>query len=50
MSARLSYSPPKSLWVWVMRATRPSRPSRTMATKIAITAASKRSCIAATMA
>ena len=35
MSDRLSYSAPKALWVCVNRATRPSRPSKTSATKIA---------------
>ncbi len=50
MSERLSYSAPNSLCVWVRRATRPSRPSSTMATKIATAACSKRSFIACTMA
>ena len=40
MSERLSYSAPNSLWVRVSRATRPSRPSSTIATKIAIAACS----------
>ena len=33
-SAMLSYSAPKALWVLVSRATRPSSPSSTMATKM----------------
>ncbi|GBH07866.1 hypothetical protein KPSA1_01226 [Pseudomonas syringae pv. actinidiae] len=41
MSDRESYSAPNALWVLVMRATRPSSPSRTMATKIAIAANAK---------
>ncbi|MNG28473.1 hypothetical protein D3C84_1137380 [compost metagenome] len=41
MSDRESYSAPKALWVLVMRATRPSRPSSTMATKIAMAAKAK---------
>ena len=50
MSARLSYSAPKALWVLVSRATRPSNPSSTMATKMAIAAWSKRPFIACTIA
>ncbi len=46
MSERLSYWAPKSLVVCVMRAMRPSRPSSTMATKMAIAAFSKRPFIA----
>ena len=38
MSERLSYSAPNALCVCVMRATRPSNPSSTIATKIAIAA------------
>ena len=41
-SASESYCTPNSLWVLVSRATRPSRPSSTAATKIATQAASKR--------
>ncbi|MNY69815.1 hypothetical protein D3C86_2078130 [compost metagenome] len=41
MSDSESYSAPKALWVLVMRATRPSRPSSTMATKIAMAAKAK---------
>ena len=50
MSARLSYSLPKALSVRVQRATRPSRPSKIMATNIAMPARSKLPSIAATMA
>ena len=42
MSVRLSYSAPKADCVRVRRATRPSMLSRTIATKIAIAACSKR--------
>ncbi|MOA45572.1 hypothetical protein D3C78_1679790 [compost metagenome] len=38
MSDRESYSAPKALCVLVRRATRPSSPSRTMATKMAMAA------------
>ncbi|MCY1447169.1 hypothetical protein D3C76_1364850 [compost metagenome] len=41
MSDSESYSAPKALWVLVMRATRPSRPSSTIATKIAMAANAK---------
>ncbi len=41
MSARLSYSAPNADWVLVSRATRPSSPSSTIATKIAMAARSK---------
>ena len=41
MSERLSYCTPKSLWVLVIRATRPSKPSKTMATNMAMAANSK---------
>ena len=50
MSDRLSYSLPKALSVWVQRATRPSRPSKIIATNTAIPAFSKFQSIAATMA
>ena len=50
MSDRLSYSAPKALCVRVRRATRPSRLSSTMATKIAMAACSNRWFIACTMA
>jgi hypothetical protein len=50
MSAIESYCAPNSLWVFVQRATRPSIPSSTMATKIAIAPISKRPFIACTMA
>ena len=50
MSAIESYCAPNSLWVLVQRATRPSMPSSTMATKIAIAATSNRPFIACTMA
>ncbi len=50
MSARLSYSAPKSLCVLVIRATRPSRLSSTIDAKIASTAESKRRFIACTIA
>ena len=46
----LGYSAPKAVCVLVMRATRPSRPSSTMATKIAIAAFSNWSFIAASTA
>jgi hypothetical protein len=49
MSARLSYSAPNALWVWVKRATRPSSPSNTMATKIASADCSKCPFIACTI-
>ncbi|MNE79758.1 hypothetical protein D3C80_1762760 [compost metagenome] len=41
MSDSESYSAPKALWVLVMRATRPSRPSSTIATKMAMAANAK---------
>ena len=41
MSARLSNSLPKAVSVPISRATRPSRPSKIMATKIAMVARSK---------
>jgi hypothetical protein len=41
---------PELLCVWVQRATRPSMPSSTMATKMAIAPTSKRPFIACTMA
>jgi hypothetical protein len=50
MSAMLSNWAPNSLCVLVQRATRPSMPSSTMATKIAIAPTSKRWFIACTMA
>ena len=50
MSDSESYSAPKALWVRVSRATRPSRPSSTMAMKIATAACSKSPFIACTMA
>ena len=50
MSERLSYSLPKALSVCVQRATRPSRPSKTMATNTAIPAYSNFRSMAATMA
>jgi hypothetical protein len=50
MSARLSYSLPKVVSVRVMRAMRPSRPSKIMATKMAMPAGAKFLSIAATMA
>ncbi len=50
MSARLSYSAPNSLCVRVSRATRPSRPSSTIAMNTAIAACSKWPFIAWTMA
>ena len=50
MSARLSYSAPKADCVRVRRATRPSRLSSTIATKIAIDACSNSWFIACTMA
>ena len=49
-SASESYCTPNSLWVLVRRATRPSIPSSTPATKIAMQAASKRPCEAAMIA
>jgi hypothetical protein len=49
MSARLSNSLPKSLAVLVIRATRPSSPSRNIATKIDHAAAVKLPSIAATI-
>jgi len=42
MSDKESYSAPTALWVCVSRATRPSRVSRIMATKMATAALSKR--------
>ncbi len=50
MSDRLSYSAPKALWVRVMRATRPSRLSSTMATNTAFAAQSNLKFIACTIA
>ena len=50
MSARLSYSAPNALCVRVSRATRPSMPSSTIATKTAIAAWSKLTFIACTIA
>ena len=50
MSDRLSICSPNALWVRVMRATRPSRLSSTMAQNTPIAALSKRSFIAITMA
>jgi hypothetical protein len=50
MSHRLSYSLPKSLCVLVQRATRPSRPSNSIATKIAMPAREKSPLMAATIA
>jgi len=50
MSDSESYWAPKSLSVWVQRATRPSSPSNTIATKIAIGACSKLPFMACTMA
>jgi hypothetical protein len=50
MSARLSNSAPKALCVLVRRATRPSRLSSTIATKMAIDAWSKLRFIACTIA
>jgi len=50
MSARLSYSLPKSLSVLVSRATRPSSPSITIATKTATAAFWKLPSMAATTA
>ncbi len=50
MSERLSNCSPNALCVCVMRATRPSMPSSTIATKIAIAAISKRTFIACTTA
>ena len=50
MSDSESSCSPKALCVLVRRATRPSMPSRTMATKMAIAAVSKRWFIACTMA
>ena len=50
MSDRLSYSAPNGLCVRVSRATRPSRPSNTIATNTPIAASSKRLFIACTMA
>jgi hypothetical protein len=50
MSDRLSYSAPKSVWVLVMRAMRPSKPSRIMAAKMPSAAASKRPALAASTA
>jgi hypothetical protein len=50
MSERLSYSLPNRLSVCVQRATRPSSPSNTIATKIAPAARSKLPSIAATIA
>ena len=50
MSDRLSYSLPNSLCVLVQRAMRPSSPSQTMATKIAMPARSKLPSVAATIA
>jgi hypothetical protein len=50
MSDSESYSAPNALWVLVNVATRPSRPSRTMATSMATAACSKRQFIAWTMA
>ncbi|MNV99917.1 hypothetical protein D3C71_1953440 [compost metagenome] len=41
MSDSESYSAPKALWVLVIRATRPSRPSSTIATKMAMAANAK---------
>ena len=48
-SARLSYSAPNSDCVFVIRATRPSSASRTIAIKIATDACSNLPCVAATM-
>ena len=50
MSDRLSYSAPNALCVLVSRATRPSRLSSTMATKMAIAAWSNVRFIACTIA
>ncbi|MNL71252.1 hypothetical protein D3C87_1963800 [compost metagenome] len=50
MSDSESYCSPNALCVLVMRATRPSMPSSTMAAKIAMAATSKRMFIACTMA
>jgi hypothetical protein len=50
MSERLSYSLPNSLCVLVQRAIRPSRPSHTIAMKIAIPERSKLPSVAATIA
>ena len=50
MSERLSICSPKALWVLVMRATRPSRLSSTIAQKMPTAAWSKRSFMAMTMA
>ncbi len=50
MSARLSYSLPKALSVRVMRATRPSSVSNSMAANTAKPARSKLPSMAATMA
>ena len=50
MSDKLSYSAPNALCVLVMRATRPSNPSNTIAIKIAMAASSKCPFIACTMA
>ena len=50
MSDMESNCSPKALWVFVSRATRPSRLSSTIATKIATAATSKRPFIACTIA
>ncbi|MNN64285.1 hypothetical protein D3C81_1797200 [compost metagenome] len=50
MSESESYCSPNALCVLVMRATRPSMPSSTMAAKMAMAAESKWPFIAATMA
>jgi hypothetical protein len=50
MSARLSNSLPKVVSVPIRRATRPSRPSKIMATKIAMVARSKFPSMDATIA
>ena len=50
MSDSESYSAPKALWVLVSLATRPSSPSSTMATKMAMAAWEKLPFMALTMA
>ena len=50
MSERLSICSPNALWVLVIRATRPSRLSSTIAQKMPIAACSKRAFIAITTA
>jgi hypothetical protein len=50
ISDRLSYSLPNALSVWVQRATRPSSPSKNMATNTAAPASSNFKSMAATTA